>query len=246
MKGKLPLLSAIILALLTLPVSAETLFEDLFGSVLSAQAATEDINLDLARRQRGPLAPSPYAKGGKPWQIQVLPSGGVMVAMMFGADDWVGISPGWELSQEDGAYSITFEFEFAKDGYGPDEVILVLGRAETKPGELGGFDLNNTFAVVLEEDPGKPVRAYSPEGWSSSEDIVISDPLRRSLTVKWQQAGGKIFDRKILVDGHETKAESNEAMTLPVNRVMIGSRMGSHLPEGFSVLELERLEYTKE
>jgi hypothetical protein len=101
--------------------------------------------------------------------------------------------------------------------------------------------------VVIEKDPQSPVRVYTRRGEAASFSVKFADPVRRSITIKWTQAGGGIDDLEVFVN--QTKVEGNFAdlYELTAPKIMIGGR--GKLPKSsapFGAISLQRLEYSKE
>ena len=226
--------------------AGEVLFEDLFGSPLPQQSQTEDFNVGIAERQQGPLAPSAYTMNGADWQTQISPDSSKMNVGLYTTDSWLGVSPSWNLSQEDGTYSITLEFLLPEEN-GALETMLAIGRAEPQPDEMESMRTQNDLRVVIDQDPSSPVRVYTKRGAAASFPVTFDDPVRRSITIKWTQAGGRISDLEVFVD--QTKVEGNFAdlHELAAPKIMIGGR--GRPPESstpFGAISLRRLEYSKE
>jgi hypothetical protein len=226
--------------------AAEVLFEDVFGGGVSSQPGSADLNLEIAARQQGPLAPARYGESGGDWQTQMNPKGQFMVAALFTVAPWLTISPEWELKPEDGSYSLTWEYSNLPAGQGPDESMLGIGRAEMTPMESEAGISTAAFVVIVPEDVAQPVRVFY-DGNQVAEAVAAADQLNHAITIKWKQTGGKISALRVLVDGNELKGDFGESITLGQPRVVFGTRMGVQPGAAdWAVSELERLEYSKD
>ena len=226
--------------------AGEVLFEDFFGTVLPSQSQTDDFNEGIAKRQQGPLAPSAYTMNGVDWQTQLSPYAGKMNAGLYPIDTWIGVSPAWTLSQEDGTYSITLEFLLPREN-GAAETMLALGRIEPQSDETETMHTQDDLRIVVDKDPESPVRVYTRHGEAASFPVTFDDPIRRSITIKWKQAGGGISDLEVFVN--QTKVEGNFGATfqLAAPKIMIGARgRGSESSTPFGAVSLQRLEYSRE
>ncbi len=226
-------------------MAADVLFEDRFGSDMFPSEQTQDFNIDLAARQSGSLAPVAYSESenGRPWQSQASPSQQSMDFRLYFKSQWFGISPKWELKEDDGNYSLTLDLRFHRmDPENSLEGIIAIGRTEPQASETNFPDLHGTFAVTIEvgSEPSIPI-------WNNGNEMGSAPlPSVQTLVVTWTQKGAEISNMKVSINGTKVDADSGPALTLANPQIMIAGRSMSNVQEGaIPALQLNHLTCSK-
>jgi hypothetical protein len=234
------------------------LFEDDFQvldkSALLDPESRKDINREATTRQTGSLAPTQYSSNGAPWQQQLYAGpgylgaqGGVLRLFPMAHRDLI-VSPGWNLKEEAGVYSLDLWIRKAQADALPARIFVALGASsgplnEGTPDVLGG-------ALVLQAlmDPEPTLQLIQDGAEVSSAVPCPNFAAGGDLAIRWKQNGPlEISNIEVECDGI-TILRHEGSVSVGGGNVGFGARIASGQGDrqGFGILVIDVFRYTQE